>query len=485
MAGPQIHKDLAPLASEAKKAGWRIESTSTGQLCWIDPEGTKVKQHTANLREDSKLLPSIKRAIRKKLDAQYLRDKALKAIESREAGERALQEIGKDPSILDRPPIVQIRHEGPAAAPPPVVFEQADLRVESPAASLLPTPSAVSVPAETKQGLTPEIRPLLRKQQEVGPRFPYEVRMVKVADLKVADIHSGGYQRPADENWAIKLAMQFSWDDFGRVEVSERDGQLWVVDGQHRILSLELTDLVPEESKIEVPAIVYSGMSLLDEADRYLRLNTVRKNTFSLHAWAARLVSDPKAQDIDRIVREAGWVIGASGSSGKGFVSAVARLEALYDDFGPETLARTLTVIRKAYGTAETVSMVLLGGVGLLLGIYDKVDEDRLVLVLGRVSAREWLARVKFYTTNPGNYVGDSGMRPSTQPVALAQMLVLAYNANNRKLEKTLGSFDNAYGQYVLAKRTSARNKYVAEKRSEFRRAKPSPGSWLQTSREG
>ena len=466
----KVHKELTALAREALKAEWSLVSTEAGKVQWRTPDGKIVVQHAANLHEGSRLIPSTKTKIRKALDEQYQRQKAAKA------AARVLEEE----RMIEAAAAAQAAGEArmastPKESPLPPTFLAPEPRTEA-------SPEPVEEePSPPEPALKDEFREIIA-QGEVGPRFPFRLAMLPVKELKVAEIGSGGYQRPIDPNWAIQLAIPFSWDDFGRVEVSFRDGIYWVVDGQHRLAALDLTDRVPADRKLEVPALIYEGMTLEDEADRYLQMNTRRKNTFSLHAWAARLVSDPKAREINEIVEAAGYRISQGMAPGKGFVSAVGRTELIYDDFGPEGLKRTLAVLSKTYGSETPVSAALLGGVALVLNIYDGVDEERLVEVLGRVPAAGWIARVKFFTSNPGVTDAASGFRPSTQPVALAQMLVHAYNVRIAP-EKTLGSFDAAYGQYITNKRLSARNRYVAAKRAEFAREKPRPGSWLQQSR--
>lgn len=485
----KLHKELANLGREARKARWSITSTSSGQITWRNPEGEIVAQHPSNLHESSSLMPKIKKKVRDDLDAQYGRDQILVEAAARKKALDLASELARTPvnvpaqSLQERP--LPAAFQEPQSAPEPEPQVVVPEPAQEPESLPEPKPVAPSKKKVKPQPVESEIDPsLVIRQGDPGPKFPFRLAMLPVSSLKVLDIHSGGYQRPVDPTWAIKLAMEFSWDDFGRVEVSDRDGVFYVIDGQHRLAALDLTDRLPDESKREVPALIYTGMSLADEADRYLRMNTVRKNTYTLYAWAARMVSDPKAQDIDRIVRECGYVISNAAAPGKGFVSATGRLEMIYDEFGPEGLAQTLALVHDTYGKSETISAVLLGGVSLVLNIYEGVDKDQFRSALLSSTAAQWVARAKFYTTNPGMSDPTSGFKPSTQPVALAQMLVLAYNGKTKKPEKMLGSFDAAYGAYVTAKRVSPRNRYMLQKRRVLLENKPSPGSWLKQSRE-
>lgn len=186
-----------------------------------------------------------------------------------------------------------------------------------------------------------------------------------------------------------KLATEFDPEQFGTPTVNQRDGAYFVIDGQHRIEAYKvwLGDGHWEDQQIH--CWTYDGMSEEEEAEVFLKLN----DTLAVNAMAKFRVGVQAGRhdetDVDRIVRAQGLRVSTDQSDGA--ISAVGTLMRVYRRSDPATLARTLRIIRDAYGDPGLEAIVI-DGLGLLCHRYNGDIEDeplikRLSSAMGGVNA--------------------------------------------------------------------------------------------------
>jgi hypothetical protein len=180
-------------------------------------------------------------------------------------------------------------------------------------------------------------------------------------------------QREFKQAQADDYAANFDLEGFGYPVVNQRDGHWYIVDGQHRIAALRLLGWTPEQL---IQCETYDGLSEAEEADLFLkrnyRRNVVAFDTFRVAINAGRDIEC----DIDRIVRANGLKISKEESDGS--IGAVAALRRVYGLGGPRTLARTLRIIRDAYGGHRAAfRRELIVGIGLVCQRYDGQFEDQ------------------------------------------------------------------------------------------------------------
>ena len=121
-------------------------------------------------------------------------------------------------------------------------------------------------------------------------------------------------------------------------------------------------------------------MSEAEEAEIFLKLNDyLSVNAFELFRIGFN-AGRPEETDITGIVQKCGLTI--SQSKAEGTVGAVGALRRVYRREGGAVLARTLGIVRDAYGQPGLVSPVI-DGIGLLCGRYNgEMDTERAVLRL-------------------------------------------------------------------------------------------------------
>lgn len=177
-----------------------------------------------------------------------------------------------------------------------------------------------------------------------------------------------------------RIAREFDPDKFDAPKINRRGGTDWIIDGWHRTEGARLA-LGDDQS---VQCWVRQDLSDAEAAEWSLGLNDYRAwnamDKFRLALTAGR----PLECDIDRIVKSLGLVV--SRDELPGAVRAVGTLIRVYSRSGPAVLARTLKIIRDAYGDAGLDAPVI-DGIGHLCARYNgDLDDDLAVERLGRAA---------------------------------------------------------------------------------------------------
>lgn len=237
-----------------------------------------------------------------------------------------------------------------------------------------------------------------------------EVRWHTVSKLVV----SPAAQRPLNEGWADKIAAEFNVDKLGIPVVSERDGAVWVVDGQHRVRALKLVGW--SDQKIQCDT--YVGLTEAEEAELFDGLNDSRSvGTYA--KFQVRLTAGRSREvGISRAVSDAGYQI----ANGK--IKCVTALGKVYDAGGDERVVRVVSIIGEAFGV-DAIRADVVAGLGLVVGRYgDKVGDEEFV--------RKFSALRGGYTTlrQKAEFIRQRVGKPKDQCMAAA--IVDVVNAGRR-----------------------------------------------------
>ena len=200
------------------------------------------------------------------------------------------------------------------------------------------------------------------------------LRWVPIPKMRVSSLA----QRELNQARVDAIVANLDLEQIGTPTVNERDGWFWIIDGQHRVEALKAYGFVEDQ----LQCWTYVGLTEEEEAERFLKLNDV----LQVHALAKFRVGvqagRPTETDIDRIVRAQGLSVTADRIDGG--VRAVGTLRRVYDRDGAAVLARTLRLIRDAYGTAGFEAPVI-DGIGLLCSRYNgQIDDVKTVVQLSK-----------------------------------------------------------------------------------------------------
>lgn len=186
-------------------------------------------------------------------------------------------------------------------------------------------------------------------------------------------------QRDLNKARVDHLVANFDLEQIGTPTVNRRNGGLYIIDGQHRVEALREIGWGDQQ----IQCWVYEGLSEQDEAEKFLQLN----DTLTVNAYAKFRVGVRAGREdecvIDGIVQREGLCV--SQDKIPGAISAVGTLRKVYVRSDAATLARTLGMIRDAYGDSGLEAAVI-DGIGLLCQRYNgELDVPVAIERLGKV----------------------------------------------------------------------------------------------------
>lgn len=216
-----------------------------------------------------------------------------------------------------------------------------------------------------------------------------EIKRIPLGDL-IVDSRVQGSFNPA----AVKrMCADFKEESVGLLTVSARDnGEFHVMDGQHRRAALKA--LFGNDYMVRCE--VHYGLTLADEAELFVRLNTHHAPN-TKDRFRNRLVyADPDTIAIRDLVRRYGYEVSFHGTA-RGKITAIAALEAIYKRAnGPEALDKTLWVMDSTWGRIESVTDGhIIRGLGAFFCRYgDKADKHSLSQRLAKSHTPERLLSI-------------------------------------------------------------------------------------------
>lgn len=219
-----------------------------------------------------------------------------------------------------------------------------------------------------------------------------------------------------------KITGAFVPQALGTFTVSDRgNGTYSVIDGQHRLYALRKIagDMV-------VYCDVYEGLSVADEAELFILLNTQRATSSVDHFKAGREAGREECTAIDRIAGKFGYVISAN-KRDPGVIACVSELVSIYRrKDGPEILEATLEIIHKAFGKNPiALERGMVGGVALLIGQYaEELDAESLCKKLSKELPGQIIA--------DGRARARSSVTVGSVPAGVAAVIRELYNKGKR-----------------------------------------------------
>lgn len=226
------------------------------------------------------------------------------------------------------------------------------------------------------------------KAAAVEEKTDTEVRVERVARrgwVRLGDVQVNPLvQREFVPAKADKIAAEFDPEHFGTPVVNMREGRAWMIDGQHRAAGMKkwLGDGWQDQ---HFEAEIYEGLTEAQEADAFLRRNdSMAVNAYNKFRIAV-VAGWEDEQTVAGIVMREGLTISRDKDSEDGRVVAVGTLLRVYRRAGGEVLARTLAIIRDAYG-APGMEAAVIAGMSMVVHRYDNLDDAELTARLARAN---------------------------------------------------------------------------------------------------
>ena len=230
---------------------------------------------------------------------------------------------------------------------------------------------------------------------------------------KMQMIHKGilnidpEYQRDAVALKVYEFSNKWSWLGAGVITVGHRDGEYWVIDGQHRVLAAK------RRADIDLlPCLVFETKDISQEAEAFLMANSRRKPISSFDKQKAMVVAgDDTAVFVENTCKKIGLKLGPN-STAVGCIRAVnwcyRKAEEDRDSFVKVlTLAAEITIAAEMH-----VNERLLDGLWYLNRFCgDGLNDKRLVRRIKEKGATKLLMACQkaaaYYGKGGGNIFAD------------------------------------------------------------------------------
>jgi hypothetical protein len=200
-------------------------------------------------------------------------------------------------------------------------------------------------------------------------------------------VSNQNYQRRLSQRHIDKTKENFDLYQINPVKVSKRDGQNYVINGQHTI---EIVAAVSGSRETPVWCMVYDDLKYLREADIFAKQQKYTKSLTSYEIFMANVEADSDSHImIKSIVEQCGLRLGRGKSNGN--ICAVASLLEVYEKYHYEGLERTLRLIVRTWeGDPNSLTLSMIRGVALIVATFsDSLRDDLFAERVGSVSARE------------------------------------------------------------------------------------------------
>lgn len=183
-----------------------------------------------------------------------------------------------------------------------------------------------------------------------------ELRRIPIAILKI----DSAYQRDVSTSW-VAQHRPFNEQQAGAIVCSERAGNVFVIDGGHRVA------LAREDGVDSINAFVLIGLSQQEEAGLFVRYQRERRNLTSHALFRADVVrGDPDTLAMVRIVNNAGFHLAKT--SGDFNITAIDAVRYIQKYGGDDLVIRTLEIVKRHWlGEEKALSGQVLKGVALFL----------------------------------------------------------------------------------------------------------------------
>lgn len=243
---------------------------------------------------------------------------------------------------------------------------------------------------------------------------------VRVSDLQI----DPQAQRTLNERRAQNIASNVVREAIGAVIISKRsNGELYIIDGQHRWRACALSGIPTMRAE------VHHGLTQAEEAILFLIKNRESHKPRPIDEYHVGLTGGvPLYVDTESVLVKHGLTLGSSSTNGVGAVSGVLRI---VDRYGCAVLDRTLTVAEEAWGrSAETWDGMLLGGIGMCIGRWGDLVDDRELArkILSLGTAPKWRAEILSQSSRGGFNSGGTGSRVTSA----YRLLVSAWNRGRK-----------------------------------------------------
>jgi hypothetical protein len=175
------------------------------------------------------------------------------------------------------------------------------------------------------------------------------LQFMQPAELQIDASYQRDLATGPSQTLIRKIAQFWNWDLCQPLVVARRaGGELFVIDGQHRLEAARLRGDIPQ-----LPCVVVEYASAADEAASFVHLNQQRRPLSKLDLFKAAVASeDPEACAILEAMTEAGLSVAPHSNYTAwkpGMVQNIGGIEKAWRSAGPKVTAKALVALRLGF----------------------------------------------------------------------------------------------------------------------------------------
>jgi hypothetical protein len=200
-------------------------------------------------------------------------------------------------------------------------------------------------------------------------------------------VSNQNYQRKLSRRHIDRTVANFDLRQINPVKVSRRDGNNYVMNGQHTI---EIIAAASGSRDTPVWCMVFDDMEYLEEAEVFAEQQKYTKLLSAYEIFMANVEADSDSHIVIKsIVEQCGLKLSTTKAGGG--VCAVSALREVFEKNGYEGLVRTLKLIVKTWeGESNSLSANMIRGVAMIVSTFgDSLRDDLFAERIGSVSSRE------------------------------------------------------------------------------------------------
>lgn len=247
-------------------------------------------------------------------------------------------------------------------------------------------------------------------------------KQIYMGKLSTAQLTSGlKYQREIDNRKVAKIVSNFDPHKFGIIKVSERDGDYYVFDGQHRVTAIKL---VNGGADCVVDCEIHTGLSYKEEARLFAEQYDGATTVDTVYRFRALYEAEDKdVVTMINMIEEAGLYPGFNKAKKDGAVLCFSTIIRLIRKVKLEKMEKVFDIITQAWGgTSTSLDKEIIAGVAEFVRVYDKsVDTDILIRKLSKVDPVVIKRR------------GQSDLSTKNLDIKYAKIILSIYNERLRK----------------------------------------------------
>lgn len=215
----------------------------------------------------------------------------------------------------------------------------------------------------------------------------------RIYDLQIDHSYQRAIDNAPSQRLIRQIARGWDWRLFQPLVVAQRaEGELFVVDGQHRLAAAR-----SRGDLYDLPCVIQPYAGPAEEAAAFVELNQRRKPLGAIELFRGAIAgADEGAMAVMRLLSEAGLSLAPHHqctSWKPGMVSNIAGIQRCHRIHGEAVTARALSALAQAFE-----GQVLRYGGTLFAGIYPVIvelgarcDDALLIRVLAGASQGEWI----------------------------------------------------------------------------------------------